>query len=109
MSLYSRQQFGQKYAAIDISAASGDQTVVSAVSGKSIRVHSMEFVTDTATSITTKSGSNTISGAQAFAVNGGKVLPLNEAGWFETNKGEALILNSSNSATIGGSLVYSEV
>lgn len=44
-----------------------------------------------------------------LAQNGGYVLPLNPADWFQTNTGEALDINLSAAVAVGGSLTYGRI
>ena len=95
---------------------SGGTDLVSAVTGKSIKVMSMFAMASAATNIYFASASSTgdtanmIGGSTAKmppAANGGWVLPWNPAGYGKTALGEKLSLNqSSTSATIGGTLQY---
>lgn len=86
----------------------GSGIVIPAVAGFIIRVLSMDYVTSVAVTIEwqTSTGPTLISGPQAFAVNGGIVRPFNQAGWFQTNPGDALLINLSGPATVGGDITY---
>ena len=95
------------HADITITAASGDQTILSAVSGKKIRVLGYALVTDTASALTWESGGSTaISGAMTFAANGGIAAPPSKWGYIETLDGESLVLNVGTAATVGGHVTY---
>ncbi len=95
------------FATIAITAASGDQTILSAVSGKKIRVLGYALVTDTASALTWESGGSTaISGAMTFAANGGISAVPSKWGWVETLSGESLVLNVGTAATVGGHVTY---
>lgn len=106
-----RPQFrAVKYAVID-AATSGDNTLVSAVSGKKIRVHSCFIVAAGAVNVRFESGASgtALTGQMNCAANGGFVLPHNEAGWFETAAGSLLNLELGGAVSVDGSLTYSEI
>jgi len=97
-----------KWSAIN-ATASGDTTVVAAVTGKKIRVVNLMLTTSAAISIAWKSGANTLISGMAFAANGG-INGERLFGYFmETNATEALIINLSAAANVRGSLSYIEV
>lgn len=98
-----------KFAIISAST-SGDNTVVSAVSGKKIRVLHYSLVCAAAVTLTWKSGTATnISGGMAFGANNGISTPYSPQGLFETASGQALVLSLSTDASVGGHLTYIEV
>lgn len=99
-----------KYATIDI-ATSGDNTIVSGVSSKSIKVLSYIFGGATATTVRFKSAASTdLSGAMQVVVTSGVVWSAQSpVGLFVTNVGEALVINLSGSNQISGHLTYVEV
>jgi hypothetical protein len=99
-----------KYAVID-AATSGDNTIVTAVTGKKIRVLSCFLVA--ASAVTTRfesgAGGTALTGQMNCAANGGYVLPFNEGGWFETAAGSLLNLELGGAVSVDGSLSYIEV
>lgn len=97
-------------AAIDV-ASSGDNTIVAAVTGKRIRVHSMFVVAAGTVTVRMESaaGGTALTGQMTMAVNTGFVLPHNPAGWFETVAGELLNMELSGAVSVDGSLTYSLV
>lgn len=97
-----------KFAVISASA-SGDNTVVSAVTGKKIRVLHYSLVCAAAVTLTWKSGTTAISGGMAFGTNNGISTPYSPQGLFETASGQALVLSLSTDASVGGHLTYIEV
>ena len=99
-----------KFAVISASL-SGDNTVVSAVTGKKIRVISMFLLATSAVSARFESsaGGTAKSGAMPLSANGGFVLPKNEVGWFETESGQLLNLELSGAVLVAGGLTYVEV
>lgn len=100
------------YVAINASS-SGDNTIVSGVTGKKIRVLNYLVMCGNDVTVTFKSGSNSISGPLALAANGGVMAAAGtesgagQVGLIQsTNQGEALILNLSAAFAVGGHLVY---
>jgi hypothetical protein len=103
----------------NVAAAQTDSNVVTAVAepasahaGKRIRVHAVWTVAGAvATTLTFNSkgaGAGTaISALFAQGVNGGAVAPLNPAGWFETNSGEALTVTTGAGSATGIQITYS--
>lgn len=96
-------------------SASGDTTIVAAQPGRKIRVLNYTVIAAGDVSIRWKSGSNNITGAMALATNGGAApsgtgqSPSGHIGLFETNVGEALILNLSAAIAVGGHLAYQSI
>lgn len=99
-----------RFAAIAASA-SGDNTIVAAVTGKKIRVLSYDYTAAAAVNVKWKSGaSNDKSGLTYLPAAGwGKAKQFNPVGHVETNVGEALVLNLSAAQAVGGELTYIEV
>jgi hypothetical protein len=88
-------------------ASLGSNTLLAAPSTTArIRVVAMDMIASAAVSVQFQSAANNISALQAFAANGGKVLPFNEHGWFETNAGEALNVNLSAANAVGINFSY---
>src|SRR5213082_747725 len=82
---------GIKRAFLNLAASATQTSVVAAVTGKRIRVLAVYAVAGgTATNLTFNSNTTAITPLLANAANGGVVLPLNPAGWFQTTAGEAL-------------------
>lgn len=102
------------YAKVDIST-SGDSTIVAAVADRKIRVLTYVLATDTNTKLKFKSESTDLTGpislgAYTNIFNGNTDLtPGGLIGVLETQPGEALILNSSVAAAVGGHIVYKEI
>lgn len=101
-----------KFAVID-AASAGDNTLVSAVTGKKIRVTSLYLVNGHTATQTIRfesgAGGTALSGQMIFAANGGVVLPYNPAGWFETAASTLLNLELAGATTVDGGLTYVEV
>lgn len=90
----------------------GDNTLVGAVTGKSIYVLSLFFICSTAVSVRFESGAGgtALSGVMPFPANGGMVLPFNTGSWFNTASNALLNMELSvaGSATVAGTLQYVE-
>lgn len=106
---------GPKYAFANVAASQTDSSIIAAPSSsdRRFRILSVAFVTGaTATNVTFNSkGSGAgvaISCAFQNAANGGAVLNFNEAGWFETSKGEALTATTGAGSTTGIQVTYVE-
>lgn len=88
-------------------AALGANTILAAPSATArIRVTGMSLIASGAVNVKFQSGSTDISALQAFAINGGFVLPFNEHGWFQTAPGEALVANLSAAVAVGINFQY---
>jgi hypothetical protein len=87
---------------------SGSTQVVPAVSGKRIRVIAYAVVATSAVTIKFQSGSSDITGSMRL-VEGGGIAHAYDGGLFETGEGQALNINLSTNATVGGYVVYREV
>lgn len=102
---------GAKYAKISASA-SGNNTLVAAVTDKKIRVLQYNFVVAGAVNVKFQSaaGGTDISGLKTFAAAGGGMgAGYSPVGWFETAAGALLNLSLSGAVLVGGELVYIEV
>ena len=100
-----------KYAVVN-NGLSGDNTIVAAVPGKRIRVLHYTLGCDQNADAYFKSGSTRITGALYFAASTsisagyGATPPSGLVGMFETEQGEALILNINGAKTVGGHITY---
>jgi hypothetical protein len=96
----------------NVAAATTDGVIVAAQAGMKIRVLAVAVQTgSTATTVVFNSkgsGAGTaISMTFQNGANGGAVLPYNAAGWFETNRGEALtVTTGATGSTTGIQIVY---
>lgn len=94
--------------AID-AASSGDNTLIDAVAGKQIIVHS--FVLVGAGSVTARfesgAGGTALTGQMTMAAGSVVVAPHNPAGWFRTAKNTLLNLELSGATSVDGVLTYS--
>ena len=103
-----------KFAKANVAASQTDSSLITAVTGKKLRVIAVAAVAGgTATTLTFNSkgaGAGTaISALFANGINGGEVLSYNPVGWFETKSGEALTVTTGAGATTGIQVVYVEV
>ena len=100
-----------QYAVIAVSAA-GDNTVVTAVLGKKIRVLGVVLVAGGgANTVRFESGfgGTALTGLIVLDANGQYPLQLNGFGWFETVAGELLNLELAVATGVNGCLVYEEI
>ena len=100
-----------KFAIID-NATNGDNTLVSAVVGKKIRVLSVALIAANAVTVRFESGAGgTALTGQMVLTNpsDGFVLPFNPCGWFETAAATLLNLELSGAVSVDGCLTYVEV
>lgn len=91
---------------LNIAAAQTDAAAIGATAGKRIRILAVLALSGgTATNLTfnTKGAGAgvAISPVLANGANGGELAPYNEAGWFETNSGEALTVTTGSGSTTG--------
>lgn len=98
-----------KFAAIAASAT-GDNTIVSGVAGKKVRVLKYTIVTSGAVvaKFRTSSGAD-LTGAMALAANSGVGGAFCPVGLFETSPGDALLLTLTGGGGVAGHLTYIEV
>lgn len=103
-----------RYAPINITT-SGDNTIVASISFRMIRVLSYVLTTDTAMTVTWKSGSTNLSGAMNMPANTslvipfGPITPMGLVGSLQTNFDEALIINTDTNGNLTGHISYIEV
>lgn len=91
-------------------SSSGDNTVISAVASKKIKVHRIFFVCSAATAVTIKDGASTnLTGAMSMGANGGFTLDLQGDPWFITAASNALIINQTGTAQVSGAIYYTAV
>ena len=86
----------------------GDTQIVPAVSGKRIRVIAYAVVANATVSIKFRSGTTDITGSMRI-VEGGGIAHAYDGGLFQTAVGQALNINLTSGATVGGYVVYREV
>lgn len=98
-----------KFAVID-AATSGDNTLVSAVASKKIRVLAVFLIAAGTVTARFESGASgtALTGQMNLIANTGFVLPFSPVGWFETAVNTLLNLELSGAVSVDGSLVYVE-
>lgn len=90
--------------------ASGDNTVLTAVTSMKLRILGIAFTCSNNVEIVFKSGSNTLIDAMSFAKYGGLAENSQPGGrWAETNAGEAFIMNLDGAVNVRGRVYYVEV
>ena len=87
---------------------SGDTQIVPAVSGKRIQVIAYAVVASANVTIKFRSGTTDITGSMRL-VEGGGIAHAYDGGLFQTAVGQALNINLSTNATVGGYVVYREI
>ena len=94
-------------ASID-AAASGDNTLVAAVSGKKIRVLSLFGVAAGAVTVRFESGASgtALTGQMNVGANGNITMPFNPEGWFETAAAALLNMELGGATSFDGCLTY---
>lgn len=100
-----------KYAKIAASA-SGNNTLIAAVTGKKIRVLAYNFMGAGAVNAKFQDGAGgtDLTGLKYIAAAGGGICaPFNPVGWFETTAATLLNLNLSGAVGVGGEITYVEV
>lgn len=103
-----------KFAFVNVAASSTDTNLVSAVSGKSIRVLIFRIhAGGTSTNITFNSKPSgagyAISELFSVAANGGHHGAYSPIGHFETRPGEGLTVTTGSGSTVGIGIVYTEI
>ena len=99
-----------KYAAVN-ATTNGDNTLLSAVAGKKLRVLSYTLVADAAVGCAFEDGAGgtELAGQMAFAANGGVSVPFSPVGHFETTANTLLNLETDAAANVRGHIAYVEV
>jgi hypothetical protein len=99
-----------KFAVID-HATSGNNTIVTAVADKKIRVHQCVLNVAADVTIRFESGADgtALSGQFQVKAGSGFVLPFSPMGWFETGVNTLLNLELSGAVSVDGVLGYTEV
>lgn len=94
-----------------ISVSATDNTIVSAVADRRIRVLSMDMMAATPINGRFQSGvaGTNLTGYSFMGASGGLVRPFNPAGWFQTATNTLLNLNLTAAQSVGGCLTYLEI
>lgn len=106
MSAHPRSRDGVIELVANPAAAATAELVAAAGTGKKIRILSLKVVSTAANTVTFKSATTAISGADDLAANGGYVLPYDEIGWFETAANEALNVTLSAASKVAITMRY---
>lgn len=101
------QNFGTRYSTITASS-SGATTVVSAVTGKTIRVLSVVLISNGTVNVKFQSHvtPTDLTGLLYLVANTGFSTSWADGGHFATTSGEALDINLSGNIAVGGWLTY---
>lgn len=96
-------------ALIDVASA-GDNTLVAATAGQTIRIHKLFFVCDAAVNIYFRNGTAgaALTGTMKFGAGGSMVLDFDTDPWFVTSAGNAFVVNLSGAYGIRGKLHYTK-
>lgn len=89
-------------------SASGDNDVIAALTGQSIKVHRLFLVVSATTNLTPKDGATAFTGAISMTANGSWVLDYTELPWFTTTAGNAFRINQSDGAQVSGRVYYQQ-
>jgi len=92
---------------IDFNAV-GNNELIPATAGESLRLFRVFFVVAGAVSIRFRDGTEDLTGAISLAANGSFVLdtPREEQPWFSTSSGRALVLNTDAAVQVSGRVYY---
>ena len=87
-------------------SASGDNSIVSGVAGKTIKLYRLYLLIAAATTIEIKTSSGAVlDGPYAYAAAGVLELDLSTYAWAETATADNLVINSSNAVQVNGSVL----
>ncbi len=92
-------------------ASSGDVTIVSGVTGQTVRVLEMVFTAHAATNVTFKDGTTALTGPMELTAAGASFnffLVASGAPHFITSKGNGFVINNSNAVQLSGYLLYTQ-
>lgn len=84
-------------------ASSGDNTIIAAVTGKSIQVHRIKFLLNSQTTVTFKDGTTALSGAEQC---NSQILDYDEEPWYKTTPGSAFTMNLGAAVQCSGTVWY---
>lgn len=90
-------------------ASSGDNTLIAAVVGQTIRVHKLFFIASGTVNIKFKDGAGSdLTPAMPLYAGGGVTLDFDGDPWFVTTAGNAFVLYLSAAVQISGRIYYSQ-
>ena len=91
---------------IDISS-SGNNTVITGVSGEVIRIWKLFFVCNAAVNITFRDGaSDNLTGVMNFLANGSMVLDFDQEPWYVLTSGNDFVINLSAGQQVSGRVYF---
>lgn len=100
-------QIKQLNSAVINASASGDNTIIAAVTGRAINVWKLLFTTAAAVNVTMKAGASTsLSGALVFSGNGSIFFAYDGSPYYYVPPGTAFIINLSGAVGIAGTVYY---
>jgi hypothetical protein len=99
-------QIQQFTTAVVSAAASGDNTIIAAVTGAPIKVWKIAFTTAAAVNVVFKTGTTALSGAYVFGGNGSLVLYYDGSPHYIALPGSAFVINLSGAVGIAGTVWY---
>lgn len=95
-------------AAINISS-SGDNTIVAAVGGQTVRIHKLFLIASGAVNLKFKDGASTdLTPALPLQAYGAMTLDFDQEPWFITAAGNALIINLSAAVQVSGRVYFTQ-
>ncbi len=86
-------------------AVLGDNTIIAGTPGLKIRIVKLILVVNAAVSITLKSASTSLTGAMAYAANGGLALD-GDVNPLDLNTGDAFVMNLGGAVQVSGFVLY---
>lgn len=90
-------------------SSSGANTIISAVTGKIVRIYRLFLVVAGATNLTMEdTASNAFSGALPMTTNGSITLDFESEPWFTTTAGNGFAMNSSSGVQVSGAVYYTQ-
>ena len=89
-------------------SSAGDNILIAGVNDKNILIFRIFLTVDGATLLTFKDGSTNLTGAMTFTAGGAMVLDMTGMPWFQINRGNSFIVNSSNAVQISGAVYYQQ-
>lgn len=89
-------------------SSSGDNTVISAVSGACVKVYGLFFSAVGATNITYKDGTTGLSDPIVIPAGGGDQLAIENEPWFYCVPGDGFVMNSSTATGVAGTIYYTQ-
>lgn len=89
--------------------ATGDNIVVPALAGASVRVYHLFLVVSADTTITIKHASTAFTGAMSMLAHGSICLDFVGQPWFTAEDNEAFVISQSGTAQVSGQVGYTQI